>query len=202
MKKGIIFVISGPSGAGKSTIIKEIERHDKNIKFSVSATTRRRRRGEKEGINYFFVTKPKFKEMIKDHKFIEWAKFQNNYYGTPESFIKDTVKNGFDCILDIDVQGALQVKNKIKDAIFIFITPKSISVLKKRLLNRKTEDGDIIEKRLLTAHKEMQYIDMYDYFVINDELEKAVKDIKSIIKAERCKTFRDPEIVKVLKKKI
>lgn len=202
MKKGIIFVISGPSGAGKSTIIKEIERHDKNIKFSVSATTRGRRRGEKEGINYFFVTKPKFKEMINDHKFIEWAKFQNNYYGTPESFIKDTVKNGFDCIMDIDVQGALQVKNKIKDAIFIFITPKSISVLKKRLLSRKTEDGDIIEKRLLTAHKEMQYIDMYDYFVINDKLENAVKDIRSIIKAERCKTFRDSETVKVLKQKI
>lgn len=202
MEKGIVFVVSGPSGAGKSTIIKELEKYDRKIKFSVSATTRVRRRGEAEGVNYFFVTEQKFKKMVDDNEFIEWAKFQGSYYGTPKKFIEDTVNSGFDCILDIDVQGALQIKEKMKEAIFIFIAPKSIAVLKRRLFKRSTEDESVIKKRLLIAHKEMQYIDMYDYFIINDDLETAVKDIKSVINAERRRTFRKPCVAAALKNKI
>lgn len=202
MEKGIVFVVSGPSGAGKSTIIKELERYDRKIKFSVSATTRAHRRGEKEGVNYFFVMEQKFKKMIDGHEFIEWAKFQGNYYGTPKKFIEDTINLGFDCILDIDVQGALQIKEKMEEAIFIFIAPKSIAVLKRRLFKRSTEDESVIKKRLLLAHKEMQYIDMYDYLVINDDLKTAVKDIKSVINAERCRTFRKLEMTTALKNKI
>lgn len=202
MNKGIIFVLSGPSGAGKSTIISALKKDDGKIKFSVSATTRNPRRGEKEGVDYFFINEIKFRKMTDNHEFIEWAVFQGNYYGTMWRMVENIINSGFDCILDIDVQGARQIKERIDDAVFVFIAPKNINVLKKRLAERKTECEAEIRKRLSIARKEMQYINMYDYVVVNDKFEAAVKDIKSIIKAERCKTIRNLEIIKDLKKKI
>lgn len=202
MKKGIVFVVSGPSGAGKSTIIKEALKNNRRIRFSISATTRKKRRGEQNGVHYFFVPEKKFKEMIRKDQFLEWAKFQNNFYGTPRAFVQETIERGFDCIMDIDVQGALQVMKKVKDAVFIFIAPKSLSVLKHRLFKRKTEGPNIVEKRLLTAHKEMQCIDMYDYFVINEKLIDAVNETNHIIMAERNRVSRNSEITARLKQKI
>ncbi|MFH1453973.1 MAG: guanylate kinase [Armatimonadota bacterium] len=202
MKKGIIFVVSGPSGAGKSTIIEKLVKRDKRLKFSVSATTRPKRRGEKEGIHYFFVNKEKFKNMIKKDNLLEWAEFQGNFYGTPEKFVNETVNKNYDIVLDIDVQGAVQAMKKLKDAVYIFITPKSLAVLRNRLISRRTDDAGAIKKRLKIAHGEMQHIDMYKYFVINDDLNEAVKGVKAVITAERSKIARNKDVITKLKKKI
>lgn len=199
MGKGVFIVVSGPSGAGKSTIIRELIAKDSKLKFSISVTTRAKRRGEKEGVHYFFVTKEKFGQMIEKDEFLEWAQFQENFYGTPQKFIKDNLNAGFDCILDIDVVGASQVMKKMKDGVYIFVAPKNVSVLKKRLHNRKTENEGVINKRIVIAHKEMRYIDKYEYFVINDDLAETVDKVGAIISAERSKTFRNFKTIKQLR---
>lgn len=199
MTQGLLFVISGPSGAGKSTILKEVLEKDKKLRFSISATTRKKRKGEVEGVHYFFISKDEFKKTIAEGKFLEWAKVHQSFYGTPISFVKETLKRGLDCILDIDVQGALQVIKKYPDAILIFIASRSISILKKRLLNRDTENVLKIKERLNIARWELKNVDKYDYFIVNDKLSTAISKIKAIILTERAKTKRQTELIKRLK---
>ncbi len=181
-KKGRIIVISGPSGAGKSTLLKMLlEKYKEKIKFSVSFTSRSPRKGEIDGQDYFFITQEEFEKDIQNDIFLEWAIVHGNYYGTSKKYIEEIINSGFDCILDIDVQGARNLMNKKIDALYIFIAPPSIEELKKRLLNRNTDTIETIEKRIKNAEEEMKYKDYYNYIVINDNLEIAFKNLEKII---------------------
>ncbi|WP_290770958.1 guanylate kinase [Anaerofustis sp.] len=178
--KGSLFVISGPSGSGKSTICKELEKEE-NIKISISATTRDIRNGEEEGINYYFLSKEEFERKISENAFYEYAKVFNNYYGTLKDKVDEMLKDGYNVILEIDVQGAMQIREQNKDAVLIFIMPPSEEELIKRLTGRNTESEEQLKLRIETAKEEISYKDKYDYVVINDNLEKAVEEIKEII---------------------
>lgn len=198
--KGLLFVISGPSGVGKGTIRKEISKIFPELKYSISANTRPPRQDEQEGVDYYFVTKEKFELMIKENKFAEWAMVHDEYKGTPVDFLIEQREKGNDVILEIDVQGARQIKEKFPEGIFIFIAPPSWEDLVERLQKRGTETKKNLKKRLNDAFDEIQQIGNYDYIVINDELERAVKKVESIIIVERCrvtnyeiKTFQNQE---------
>lgn len=184
----LMIVFSGPSGAGKGTL-KNMYMKDYGNKtyFSVSATTRSPRPGEIDGIDYHFVTKDKFEEMIAQNEFLEWAFVHGEYYGTPKQRAYENINNGKDVIFDIDVQGGLQIRKKIPDALMIFIVPQNTDVLEKRLRGRGTETEDKIVKRLNNAIAELEYIKDYDYVVVNDELEEAYSQLKSIINAQKQK---------------
>ncbi|WP_058485307.1 guanylate kinase [Defluviitalea phaphyphila] len=197
--KGITIVISGPSGSGKGTIIKQLVKNERYA-LSISATTRSPRAGEEEGVHYFFKTKEEFEEMIKNEDLIEWAEFCGNYYGTPKSYVEEKKKEGKDVILEIEVQGALQIKKLYKDAVLIFIIPPSLSELKNRLLGRGTEKEDIIEKRLKRAIEELELIKEYDYLIINDSINEAVENINTVIEAEHMKTIRNFDLINKIKK--
>lgn len=190
MKKGLLLVISGPSGAGKGTICKKLLEADANIKMSVSASTRRPRVGEVEGKNYFFIDKNKFVEMKDNNEFLEDAKVYDNYYGTPRQFVMDNINRGDDVLLEIDIDGALQIKERFKDAVFVFILPPSLKELKNRIVSRGTESKQDIDKRFSLAQGEIRQVIKYDYAVLNDDLVKAIEDIRSIIAAEKCKVMR------------
>lgn len=189
MSKGILMVVSGPSGCGKGTVLAEIVKSD-NIFYSVSATTRSPRPGETDGVNYYFLTKEKFEEMIADNGMLEYASYCGNYYGTPRRPVEDMLEKGCHVILEIEVQGAMKIKEKCPDAIFIFILPPSLKELRRRLEKRGTESAEVIEKRLGEAAGEISYAYKYDYAVVNGELSEAVNDLKSIIRAEELKTAK------------
>ena len=188
--KGLLIVVSGPSGAGKDTIVNKVVESMKNIKVSVSMTTREPREKEVEGKDYYFVTKEKFEECIKNDELLEYATVHNNqYYGTPKAKIEEDINKGISVILVIDIQGALKIKEKIKEALFIFIMPPSMEVLKERLIARKTETKDKILERFKTAYKEINEYKKYNYIVVND-----VDKVESIIKAEKCRVDRIEDI--------
>lgn len=193
--KGLLIVISGPSGAGKGTICDQVRKQMPYLRYSVSATTREPRVGEKDGVNYYFITKQKFQEMIDNDELLEWAKVYDNFYGTPYNKIEEELEKGCDVILEIDIQGALQVKKKISQAVFIFVLPPSLEELSSRIINRGTESGEVLQKRINSARTEISYADKYDYLIINDNLDKAADNLKAIIKAEKCKVFRNMEIL-------
>ncbi len=195
MRKGILFVVSGPSGVGKTSMIKSILSEIEDTVFSVSCTTRPKRPDEVDGEDYFFVSEEEFKKMIEKDEFLEWARVHGHLYGTPRKFVEDTVNKGKDVILDIDVQGALSVKKKAKDAVYIFIAPPSMEDLRKRLEKRKTEDKEAMERRLEDARWELQLIEEFDYLIINRDLKEAINDLKSIIRSERLRTVRQREVV-------
>lgn len=191
-KGGLLIIISGPSGAGKGTLRERLLLSLPNLQYSVSVTTRHPRKGEKEGVNYFFRSKDEFKQMIRERKFLEWAKVYGDYYGTPLDFVEKNLRAGKEIILEIDVQGALKIKknlSKLKrgEATFIFVTSSKESTLYQRLLARKTESKEAIKKRIESAREELQFIDEYDYLVFNDQLSEALSELKAIIKAERCR---------------
>ncbi len=193
--KGLLIVVSGPSGAGKDTIVNKVVESMKNIKVSVSMTTREPREKEVEGKDYYFVTKEKFEECIKNDELLEYATVHNNqYYGTPKAKIEEDINKGISVILVIDIQGALKIKEKIKEALFIFIMPPSMEVLKERLIARKTETKDKILERFKTAYKEINEYKKYNYIVVNDKLDVAVDKVESIIKAEKCRVDRIEDI--------
>ncbi len=182
----LMIVLSGPSGAGKGTLKNlYMQAYGDNTYFSVSATTRDPRPGEVDGVDYLFVTKEKFEEMIAQDEFLEWASVHGNYYGTPRQPAIDNINNGKDVIFDVDVQGGLQIKAKIPDVMMIFITPKDEAVLEKRLRGRGTETEDKILKRLNNAKAELEYIKDYGYVIINEGLEDAYDDLKTVIKAKK-----------------
>lgn len=187
MSKGILMVVSGPSGCGKGTVLAEILKSDK-IFYSVSATTRSPRPGETDGVNYYFLTKEKFEEMIVGNEMLEYASFCGNYYGTPRKPVEDMLEKGCHVILEIEVQGAMKIKEKCPDAVFIFILPPSLKELRRRLEKRGTESEEVIEKRLGEAAGEISHAYKYDYAVVNGELSEAVDDLRSIIRAEELKT--------------
>jgi len=189
-KKGLLFVVSGPSGVGKGTLREKLFKMFKDLTYSVSMTTRSPRKEEVNGIDYHFVSEAIFKQMIKENKFIEWAKVHGDYKGTPYEFLIERLKTGNDTLLEIDVQGAVQVKNKMPWGIYIFIAPPSWNDLEYRLRNRKTEEKKELEKRLGDARTEIKYVNNYDYLVINDNIETALKKLEAIIIAERCKIHK------------
>lgn len=187
--KGLLIVISGPSGAGKGTICKDLVSKG-NFYLSVSATTRGPRKGEADGINYFFTTKEAFKQGIENDDFLEYAEVYENYYGTPKSKVMKMIENGMDVILEIDIQGALKVKENYPDGVFIFILPPSMEELKNRIIQRASETPESLMLRFKSAYKEINYVSKYNYAVVNDVVDNAVDKIECIISAERCRVDR------------
>ena len=175
MKKGFLLVISGPSGVGKGTVLHDLMNTQKNLVYSVSVTTRKQRPGEIEGVSYFFKSHEEFEKMIEEDKFLEYAKVHDNYYGTPKDFVEEKINEGKIVILEIDVQGALNVKKNIDNGVYIFLAPPSLSELKNRIVNRGTETESDINLRMHNARKELSYIKDYDYLVVNDHLNSAIK---------------------------
>lgn len=189
--RGLLIVLSGPSGVGKGTVrsaLFEMQGHD--LVYSISMTTRTPREGEVNGREYFFVTREEFEQRIKENKFLEYAEFVNNYYGTPLDKVEEQLAAGKEVVLEIEVQGALQVRKKMKDAIFIFIAPPTMEDLEKRLRKRGTESDEVVKSRTEKAYKELELAYLYDYIVVNDTVENAADKIMAIIRAEHAKTER------------
>lgn len=193
MGKGVLLIISGPSGSGKGTIVERLV-SDLGYSVSVSATTRPPRPNEKEGIHYFFKSTDSFMKMIDNRELLEHAQFCGNYYGTPIKYVESQLEHGNNIILEIEVQGAFQVKEKYSDAVLIFTMPPTLKELRRRLEFRGTEDKETIDKRIKRAEEELELLNRYDYIIINDTVDKAVNDIDCIVKAERMKCSRNPDI--------
>lgn len=194
-RDGLILVISGPSGTGKGTLYKLLEGKCPNVRFSVSATTRKAREGEVEGKSYFFKSTEDFKNMIDNNELIEWDYYCENYYGTPVKPVEDAVKAGFDIVLDITVEGAVNIKKRYPESVLIFILPPSFEELEKRIRGRGTESDEAIRKRMETAKREIEYVDKYDYVVINDDASVAADEIIQIINAEKHRYTRNTDIL-------
>ncbi|SFS61352.1 guanylate kinase [Paenibacillus sp. BC26] len=190
MNRGLLIVLSGPSGVGKGTVCSELRHKQSDLIYSVSATTRSPRQGEIDGINYFFKSREQFQDMIAKDALLEYAEYVGNYYGTPRDFVERTLASGKDIILEIEVQGALKVKEKFPQGVFIFLVPPSLDVLKQRITGRGTENADIIDHRMTVAVEEMNLIHYYDYAVVNDQIDAACHRIQSIIVAEHCRRDR------------
>ena len=196
MDGGFLLVLSGPSGSGKGTVSEALMKNNDDIIFSTSVTTRTPRPGEVNGENYFFATREEFEKMVENDELLEHAFVHTNYYGTPKQFVFDEIEKGEIVVLEIDVQGALQVKKKYKEAVFIFLIPPTMDELKSRLVKRDTETEDEIETRYKNAFKELDFVGEYDYFVINDVIDNAVRDIETIIAAEKLRVKRHKDIKK------
>ncbi len=181
-----LFVLSGSSGVGKGTVLKGFLKRNPNFMLSISCTTRKPREGETDGVNYFFLTKEEFQKNIQEGKFLEWAQFAGNFYGTKKKYISQCLEKGRDIILEIDTQGALQVKKQMPEAILIFICPPSIEALEKRLRGRQTEDEETIQKRLNEVKVEIERAKNFDYKIVNDDLEKAITELENVIGGEQC----------------
>jgi guanylate kinase len=187
MTKGLLIVLSGPSGVGKGTVCNALRGKMDNLVYSVSATTRNPRLGEEDGVNYFFKSHDQFKDMIERDRLLEYAEYVGNYYGTPRDFVEQTLQSGKDIILEIEVQGALKVKEKFPEGVFIFLLPPSLSELEDRIRGRGTENQATIDHRLTVAVDEIGLVDHYHYAVVNDQIDQACKRIESIVIAEHCK---------------
>lgn len=190
MSKGLLIVLSGPSGVGKGTVCQALRQRMPELIYSVSATTRAPRQGETDGVNYFFKSREQFRSMIERSELLEWAEYVGNCYGTPRQFVEDTLNQGKDVILEIDVQGALKVKEKFSQGVFIFLIPPSLEELRHRIVRRGTESQEIIADRMSAALSELNLLNKYDYAVMNDHIDSACLRIQSIIIAEHCRKER------------
>ena len=190
-ERGLVIVLSGPSGVGKGTVRKAIfERDDNEFEYSVSMTTRPMRKGEVDGVDYYFRTKEEFEAMIEAGEMLEYAEYVGNYYGTPLTYVNKTLDEGKDVFLEIEVQGAQQVKEKVPDGVFIFLTPPDLAELKARIVGRGTDSPEVIEERMRVARQEIEMMALYDYAVVNDQVQNAVDRIKDIIVSEHYRVDR------------
>lgn len=201
-RQGILIVVSGFSGAGKGTIMKELLKKHEQYALSVSATTRDARQGETEGKDYFFKTKEQFEQMIAEDALIEYACYVNNYYGTPKVYVEEMLSRGRDVILEIEIQGAREIKRKFPEAVLLFVTTKNAQILKERLTSRGTESPEVIEQRLERAIQESEGIEEYDYLVVNDELNVCVEEIHSIIESEHRKIRYNMDLVNKVREEL
>lgn len=197
-KKGLIIVISAPSGTGKGSIIEELFKNNRNLKYSISATSRKCRDAEEEGVDYFYKTREEFEKMIKNNELIEWVEYCGNYYGTLQEHVETSIKKGINVIMEVEVEGELHIKKYYPECVSIFIIPPTFADLKKRLKKRGADTKAEIEKRLLRAKEELGYFKNYDYIVVNDKISKAVTDIENILKVEKIKVIRNYDIIKEL----
>ncbi len=185
INKGSLYVVSAPSGCGKGTILSEILKRNKNLFYSVSATTRQPREGEIDGVDYYFLSPEEFKTEIDNEGMLEYAQFCGNYYGTPKKKVIEKLEQGIDVVLEIETKGAMKIKKALRDAILIFILPPSVSELRRRLIKRGTEKQAVIDNRIKEAAEEINRARNYDYIMINDELDKAIEDFDAILKASK-----------------
>ncbi len=192
MNKGLLIIVSGPSGAGKGTVLKEVFDEIESLRYSVSVTTRKPREGEKEGESYFFKSLEEFEDMIERDEFLEYQPVFGNYYGTPKEYVERLRTAGYDVVLEIDVKGAMSVKERVSDAVLIFLTPESKEILRSRLINRKTESAAELEKRVGESIRELETVEKYEYVVVNDTIERCAD---AIINAEKRKVGRNAEFI-------
>ena len=194
-RQGLLFVVSAPSGAGKTTLCRAVASESMdNVTHSISYTTRKPRHGEIDGRDYYFVSQERFSEMVAAGDFAEWAEVHSNRYGTSRRVLDDLISRGLDVILDIDTQGAAQIKKKFDGAVYIFIMPPSIEILEERLRNRKSDNEEEIRKRMRRAKEEIRDFRMYDYIIVNREFDRALAKLRSIMMAERCRTRLSDEV--------
>ena len=202
-KKGILIVVSGFSGAGKGTMMKELlKKYPDDYALSVSATSRKPREGEQEGVEYFFKTREEFEKMIEGEELVEYAQYVGNYYGTPKAYVEEQLEAGKDVILEIEIQGALKIKEKFPQTVLMFVTPPSAEELKNRLVERGTEDMETIEKRLSRAVEEAEGIEAYDYLVVNDILEICVEEMHQIISNEHTRISRNLPAIEQMREEL
>ena len=201
-ERGILIVVSGFSGAGKGTIMKELINRYDNYALSVSATTRSPRKGEADGREYFFKTTQEFEKMIAKEELIEYARYVDNYYGTPRAYVEEKLSEGRDVILEIEIQGALKVKEKFPETVLLFLMPPSAQVLKERLTGRGTETEEAVRFRMKRACEEAEGMDRYDYLVINDKLSDCVEEVHRIIRGEHRKSFRNQGLIEKIRKEL
>ena len=200
--KGILVVLSGFSGAGKGTVVKRLMESYDTYALSISATTRQPRVGEEEGKSYFFKTVEEFEKMIEEDKLLEYANYVGNYYGTLADYVNNMLKSGKNVLLEIEIQGAMKIKEKNPDAVLVFLTPPTADELKNRLTNRGTEDLATVEKRLSRAGEESNGIENYDYILVNDDLDTCVKEFNEIVVSEKKKTFRNREFISEIQNEV
>lgn len=190
-ERGLLIVLSGPSGVGKGTVRKELfSQPDTNYEYSISMTTRKPREGEVDGVDYFFKTHEEFEQLIEEGRLLEYASYVGNYYGTPLDYVNETLDAGRDVFLEIEVQGASQVRDKVPDGLFIFLAPPSLSALEQRLVGRGTETDEVIASRIGAARQELEMMNLYDYVVENDEVQFACERVNAIVTAEHCRRER------------
>ena len=194
-QRGQLIILSGPSGAGKGTVCQAAMAHSSSLKISISATTRAPRGEEKDGVEYFFLDEAEFEKKIEEGAFLEYAKVHDHYYGTPKAHVLQMLDEGMNVILEIDVQGAAQIKEKLGFGILIFIAPPSIEVLKERLVNRQTDSDAQIQLRMKNAMSELKQATQYDYVIVNNTVDQAVEDLEAIIRAEQCRSQNNLEII-------
>lgn len=202
MQKGILIVLSGFSGAGKGTLVKKLLQTYDNYALSISMTTRQPRTGERDGIEYFFTDKEHFEEKIQENGFIEYASYCGNYYGTPRAYVEEQLSAGRDVILEIEIQGALKIKEQFPESLLLFVTPPSAAELERRLVGRGTEAPEVIRKRLARASEESEGIEAYDYIVVNDNLDVCVEELHSLVEAARRAPVRREAFIKEIREEL
>ena len=198
-KRGLLIVLSGPSGVGKGTVRAAIfSKGEQKFVYSISATTRLPRTGETDGVDYFFKTREEFEQMIQNKQLLEYAEYVGNYYGTPLEYVENTLAKGKDVFLEIDVQGAIQVRDLMPDGVFIFLTPPDLNELESRIVNRGTDSDEVIAKRMKTAREELELMKYYDYSVVNDTVDNTVQKIEAIIQTEHLRIVRNLDTIEEL----
>lgn len=200
--KGILIVVSGFSGAGKGTLMKKLIKDYKNYVLSVSMTTRMPREGEQNGVEYFFTDRQQFEQKIAENGFIEYASYCGNYYGTPKAYVEEQLETGKDVILEIEIQGALKVKEKFPESLLLFVTPPSAAELENRLVNRGTESKEVIQQRLARAWEESKGIEAYDFIVVNDKIEQCIEEIHQLVEAARKTPIRQIDFIEEIRKEL